>query len=86
MVAGAEDLGTSVAKKVGGVIGPQSDFATRAYGGGGSVNQGEFVTSQPTFNITISPKFLTGDRAAMRQIAGEVQGAIKELNVRWGRK
>lgn len=85
MVAGADDVGATVAKKVGGMIGPSIPQPVQAFQGGGNVGA-EVLTSQPTFNITIAPKFLTGDRAAMRQIAGEVQSAIKELNIRWGRK
>jgi hypothetical protein len=85
MVAGSDDIGTAVAKKVGGLIGPAIPQPVQRFEGGGGVG-GSFLTSQPTFNITITPKFLTGDRAAMRQIASELQGAIKDLNVRWGRK
>ena len=85
MVAGADDVGTAVAKKVGGLISTPMPAPVQRFEGGGGVG-GSFLTSQPVFNITISPKYLTGDRASMRQIAGEVQGAIQELNVRWGRK
>ena len=87
MRAGAEDVGSQVAKKMGGMITGMNEAAqpARAYQAGGNVG-GELLTSQPVFNITLQPKFLTGDRQAMRQIAAELQGAIKDLNIRWGRK
>jgi len=36
-----------------------------------------------TFNITIAPTFMTGDRASMRQVAADLKEALQELDHRW---
>jgi hypothetical protein len=38
-----------------------------------------------TYNISISPKFLTGDRRSMRQAAVEIKRELEALGVRWGK-
>ena len=37
-----------------------------------------------TYNITVAPTFMTGDRTAARSVAAEIQRELKQLNMRWG--
>jgi TP901 family phage tail tape measure protein len=79
----APDVLSSVGKRLGGIIG---DGFRRFQTGGGVPAHAGLQANQQTFNITVSPKYLTGDRQAMRSVAKDVSRAIQEQSRRWGVK
>ena len=79
----APDVMSSVGKRLGGIIG---DSFRRFQAGGSVPAHAALQANQQTFNITVSPKYLTGDRQAMREIAQDVSKAIQEQSRRWGVK
>jgi hypothetical protein len=77
------DVLGSVGKRLGGIIG---DSFRRFQIGGSVPAHAAMQANQQTFNITVSPKYLTGDRQAMRAVAKDVSAAIQEQSRRWGVK
>ncbi len=53
------------------VLNPSESKAARSGGGN-------------TWNITIAPTFMTGDRGAARAVATEIRTVLNDLNKRWG--
>jgi TP901 family phage tail tape measure protein len=77
------DVMGSIGKRLGGIIGDSfRGFQT----GGPAPAHASMQANQQTFNITVSPKYLTGDRQAMRAVAKDVTKAIEEQSRRWGVK
>jgi hypothetical protein len=54
------------------VLNPAESKAARSGGGG------------DTYNITIAPTFMTGDRSAARTVATELRTVLNDLSKRWG--
>jgi TP901 family phage tail tape measure protein len=77
------DVLGSVGKRLGGIIG---DSFRRFQTGGSVPAHAAMQANQQTFNITVSPKYLTGDRQAMRTVAKDISTAIQEQSRRWGVK
>jgi len=73
----------SLGKRLGGMI--TSGFQ-RFQQGGGVPSHAALQANQQTFNIILRPKYLTGDRQAMRSMAKDVTKAVEEQSRRWGKK
>ncbi len=77
------NVASGVGKRLGGMI---TDGFRRFQMGGGVPAHAAMSANQQTFNITLRPKYLTGDRQAMRSMAKDVTRAIEEQSKRWGKK
>ena len=52
-------------------------------GGGTTIKTETSEKSGATYNITVAPQFMTGDKAAARQVAITIKRELDELNYRW---
>jgi len=76
----APDVLGSVGKRLGGIIG---DSFRRFQFGGTVPAYASTQANQQTFHITLKPRYMTGDRRAMRQSAEEIKRSLEDLGVRW---
>lgn len=79
----APNVMAGVGKRLGGAI---TRGFERFQVGGRVPGHAAMRANQQTFNIVVRPKYMTGDRQAMRQMAKDVSKAIEEQSKRWGVK
>jgi hypothetical protein len=84
----SEDVGSTVAQKIGGIIkrATYQPGPVQAFAGGGSVASASSFEPARAINVYLQPKFLTGDRRSMRTAAAEIQRALTDLDSRWGKR
>jgi TP901 family phage tail tape measure protein len=73
-----------VAARTGGLISAASPSPVTVKMQGGGVAP-SIKRDGNVFNISISPKYMTGDRRSMRQAAVEIKRELEALGVRWGK-
>jgi len=78
---GSLDVVNSVGKRLGGIIGD----TVKHFRSGGGVPSATMKANQNVFHLYLQPKYLTGDRQAMRIIANDFSKAIEAQANRWGR-
>jgi len=88
MKMASEDVGSTVAQKIGGIIkrATYQPGPVQAFAGGGSVASASNFEPARAINVYLQPKFLTGDRSSMRTAAVEIQRALTDLDSRWGKR
>jgi len=85
MKVSSANMGEAVAQKIGGIIKKVTQVApTQKFAMGGGVSLGTTGAAPKVINIYLQPKYMTGDRQAMRAVATEISRALDEQNKRWG--